>query len=53
MIGAGLVSLGGLALGVPVVIKPGIVVLAVGFSAVVGIFFRIVSGIKGGEVRSH
>ncbi len=41
LIGAGLVSLGGLALGVPVVIKPGIVVLAVGFSAVVGIFFGL------------
>ena len=33
------VSLGGMALGLPVVIKPGIIFLAVGFSAVVGIFF--------------
>ena len=35
------VSLGGMALGLPVVIKPGIIFLAVGFSAVVGIFFGI------------
>lgn len=41
MIGSGLVSLGGLLLGVPVVIKPLVVLLAVGFSAMVGIFFGI------------
>lgn len=41
LIGAGLVALGGMALGVPVVIKPSVVVLAVGFSAVVGIFFGL------------
>ena len=40
-IGVGLVSLGGLLLGVPVVIKLTVVLLAVGFSAVVGIFFGI------------
>lgn len=40
-IGTGLVSLGGLVLGVPVVIKPLVVILAVGFSAVVGIFFGL------------
>ena len=36
-----LVSLGGMALGLPVVIKPSVVILAVSFSAVVGIFFGI------------
>lgn len=36
-----LVSLGGMALGLPVVIKPSVIVLAVSFSAVVGIFFGI------------
>ncbi|MDO5416314.1 MAG: ABC transporter permease [Lachnospiraceae bacterium] len=41
LIGTGLVSLGGMALGVPVVVKPGVVILAVGFSAVVGIFFGL------------
>lgn len=41
LIGSGLVSLGGLLLGVPVVIKPLVVLLAVGFSAMVGIFFGI------------
>lgn len=40
-IGTGLVSLGGMALGVPVVIKPLVVLLAVGFSAMVGIFFGL------------
>ncbi len=41
IIGVGTVSLGALALGVPVVVKPGVVILAVGFSAVVGIFFGL------------
>lgn len=36
-----LVTAGGAALGLPVVIKPGIIILAVSFSAVVGIFFGI------------
>lgn len=35
------VTAGGAALGLPVVIKPGIIILAVSFSAVVGIFFGI------------
>lgn len=41
IIGTGLVSIGGMALGVPVVIKPLVVLLAVGFSAMVGIFFGL------------
>ncbi len=41
IIGTGLVSIGGMVLGVPVVIKPLIVLLAVGFSAMVGIFFGL------------
>ena len=36
-----LVSLGGMAFGIPVVIKPSVVILAVSFSAVVGIFFGL------------
>ena len=40
-IGVGLVSLIGLAFGIGVVIKPSVVVLAVSFSAVVGIFFGL------------
>lgn len=36
-----LVSIGGIALGLPVIIKPGVILLAVSFSAVVGIFFGI------------
>lgn len=38
---AGLMGLGGVALGIGVVIKPTVVVLAVSFSALVGIFFGI------------
>ncbi len=41
MLAAGLVSLGGLIFSLPVVIKPGVVIMAVGFSALVGIFFGI------------
>ncbi len=37
----GLVSLGGILFGIPVVIKPSIVIMAVSFSAVVGIFFGL------------
>ena len=37
----GLVSLGGMAFGIPVVVKPGVVIMAVSFSAVVGIFFGL------------
>ena len=35
------VTAGGAAFGLPVVIRPGIIILAVSFSAVVGIFFGI------------
>lgn len=41
IIGVGLVSLIGFAFGIGVVIKPGVVILAVTFSAVVGIFFGL------------
>ena len=41
VMGVGLVSLGGLALGMPVIIKPGVILVAVSFSAVVGIFFGL------------
>lgn len=40
-LGAGLVSLGGLLFHMPVVIKPEIILVAVTFSAVVGIFFGL------------
>ena len=36
-----LVTVGGMALGLPVIIKPMVILLAVSFSAVVGIFFGI------------
>ncbi len=39
LLGAGLVTVGGMLIGVHAIIKPGVVVLAVGFSAMVGIFF--------------
>lgn len=38
---AGLVSFGGAVLGIGVIIKPTVVVLAVSFSALVGIFFGL------------
>ena len=41
LLGTGLVAAGGLALGVQTIIRPSIVLLAVGFSAMVGIFFGI------------
>lgn len=41
IMGIGLVSAGGALLGIQTIIKPGVVVLAVGFSAMVGIFFGI------------
>ena len=41
LLAVSLVTVGGAALGLPVVIKPGIIILAVSFSAVVGIFFGI------------
>lgn len=39
--GAGLVFLGGTLLGMTVVIKPMVIIIAVGFSALVGVFFGI------------
>lgn len=39
LLGSGIVMLGGRMLGVQAIVKPGVVVLAVGFSAMVGIFF--------------
>ena len=41
VLAAGLVGLGGAVLGVGVVIRPAVVVLAVSFSALVGIFFGL------------
>ena len=41
ILGVGTVSLGGFLLGFAVVIKPGVIVVAVSFSAVVGIFFGL------------
>ncbi len=54
LLAVSLVTAGGAALGLPVVIKPGIILLAVSFSAVVGIFFGIYPGVesrKGGSDR--
>ena len=41
LLGGAIVTLGGRLLGVKAIVKPGVVVLAVGFSAMVGIFFGI------------
>lgn len=41
MAGAGLVLIGGLIFGMTVVIKPSVILIAVGFSALVGLFFGI------------
>ena len=41
LIGSGLVMAAGVALGVQAVVKPTVVILAVSFSAVVGIFFGL------------
>lgn len=41
LLGVGLVSIGGMALGVDTVIRPTVVLMAVGFSALVGVFFGI------------
>ena len=41
LIGVGLVTAGGAALGMSVVVKPSVIILAVSFSAVVGIFFGL------------
>ena len=41
LLGGGLVTAGGMLMGVQTVIRPEVVVLAVGFSAVVGVFFGL------------
>ena len=41
LLGSGIVTLGGSLLGVQAIVKPGVVVMAVGFAAMVGIFFGI------------
>ena len=41
LIGVGLVTAGGAALGMSVVVKPSVIIIAVSFSAVVGIFFGL------------
>ena len=41
ILGVGIVLLGGMALGLPVIIRPSVIVLAVSFSALVGIFFGL------------
>ncbi len=41
LLGGGLVMIGGSMMGITAVIRPGVVALAVGFSAVVGLFFGI------------
>lgn len=46
LFGVGIVSLGGAVLGVEVVVKPGVVLMAVGFSALVGVFFGIYPAAK-------
>ena len=46
LLSAGVVGAGGAALGLQVVIRPAVVVLAVGFSAVVGIFFGLYPALK-------
>lgn len=46
LMGVGLVTAGGAAFGVKTVVKPGVVLLAVGFSAMVGIFFGIYPAMK-------
>lgn len=41
LLGVGLVTIGGSAMGMTPVVKPGVILLAVGFSALVGIFFGL------------
>lgn len=41
ILAVGVIKLGGMVLGLPVVIKPVVVILAVSFSAIVGIFFGL------------
>lgn len=46
LLGVGIVAAGGMLLGVRAVIRPGVVLLAVGFSALVGVFFGIYPAAK-------
>ncbi|MDO5405789.1 MAG: ABC transporter permease [Eubacteriales bacterium] len=46
LLGVGIVSLGGALLRIDVVVKPGVVLLAVGFSALVGVFFGMYPAAK-------
>ena len=41
LLGGGLVTLVGAVIGVPTIVKPGVILVAVTFSAVVGIFFGL------------
>ena len=41
MLGGGLVMAGGILMGISTVVRPGVVLLAVGFSAIVGVFFGL------------
>ena len=41
MLGGGLVMAGGFLMGISTVVRPGVVLLAVGFSAIVGVFFGL------------
>lgn len=45
-LGVGLVSVGGAILGIKTIVKPGVVLMAVGFSALVGIFFGLYPALK-------
>lgn len=49
LMGVGLVSGGGALLGVPTVISPGVIVLAVAFSALIGIFFGLYPASKAAQ----
>lgn len=49
ILGVGTVSLGGFLLGFAVVIKPGVIIVAVSFSAVVGIFFGLYPASKAAQ----
>ncbi len=51
LLAVSLVTAGGAVLGLPVVIKPGIIILAVSFSAVVGIFFGIYPASKAAKAN--
>lgn len=46
LLGVGIVSIGGAVLQIDVVVKPAVVLMAVGFSALVGVFFGIYPALK-------